>query len=151
MRQATSKTGGGNLMKYIAMSMVCLCVLFSGIAWADVVIIAHKDVAETTLSEKELQEIFLGKRVQWTDNSAVHPATVKESELHEAFLERYIKKSPSQWVTHWKRMVFTGTGTPPEQFDTQQELLDYVAETKGAIGYVDAEVPIENVMTLEVQ
>ena len=138
-------------MKYIIISLMCLLAFSSGIVWADVVIIAHKDVPETEITEKGLQEIFLGKRVQWKDNSVVHPATVKEAELHEAFLEQYMKKSPSQWITHWKRMVFTGNGTPPEQFANQQELLEYVTNTKGAIGYVDAEFPIENVIIIEVQ
>jgi ABC-type phosphate transport system substrate-binding protein len=138
-------------MRRIRFCLVCLLLGFTGTVWADVVIIAHKDVAETALTEKDLQKIFLGKQVQWQDTSAIHPATVKEAELHKAFLEQYIKKSSSQWVTHWKRMVFTGNGTPPEQFANQQELLDYVTKTRGAIGYVDAEFPIENVIILEIQ
>jgi hypothetical protein len=62
-----------------------------------------------------------------------------------------VNKSFAKWNAHWKRMVFTGNGTPPKQFDTQQELLEYVAETEGAIGYVDAETPVENVTIIEVQ
>jgi ABC-type phosphate transport system substrate-binding protein len=120
-------------------------------AWADTLIIAHKDAPEATLSEKELQEIFLGKRVQWQDNSAIHPATVKDKDLHSAFLKQYIKKSVSKWNAHWKRLVFTGNGTPPQQFDTGQALLEYVADTEGAIGYIDAETPVENVTIIEVQ
>jgi ABC-type phosphate transport system substrate-binding protein len=124
---------------------------YSGITWADIVIIAHKDAPETTLSEKDLQEIFLGKRVQWQDTSAIHPVTVKDKDLHGAFLKQYIKKSISKWNAHWKRLVFTGNGTPPQQFKTEQELLEYVAETEGAIGYVDAETSVENVTIIEVQ
>ena len=138
-------------MKRISLCVVCLCLYFSGTAWADMVIIAHQNTPETTVSAKDLQEIFLGKRVQWKDNTAIHPATVKEPELHEAFLKQYVKKTPSQWIAHWKRMVFTGNGTPPQQFTTQQELLKYVADTAGAIGYVDAEFPAENVTIMKVQ
>jgi ABC-type phosphate transport system substrate-binding protein len=120
-------------------------------AWADTVIIAHKGAPETILSEKDLQEIFLGKRVQWQDNSAIHPATVKEKGLHSAFLKQYIKKSVSKWNAHWKRLVFAGNGTPPQQFDSEQELLEYVVETEGAIGYVDVETPVETVTIINVQ
>ena len=133
--------------------LLCLFLGLSGAVWADIVIIAHKDAPETTLSEKDLQEMFLGKQVQWQDNSAIHPVTMKDKNLHNAFLKQYIKKSVSKWNAHWKRLVFTGNGTPPPQFDTEQDLLDYVAETEGAIGYVDAETSIENndVIMIEIQ
>jgi hypothetical protein len=48
-------------------------------------------------------------------------------------------------------MVFTGNGTPPKQFATQQELLEYVATTAGAIGYLDAETPVKHVTIINVQ
>jgi ABC-type phosphate transport system substrate-binding protein len=123
----------------------------SGTAWADMVIIVHQNVPETTITEKTLQEIFLGKRVQWKDNSTIHPVTVREAKLHKAFLKQYVNKSIAKWNAHWKRMVFTGNGTPPKQFTTQQELLEYVAKTAGAIGYVDAEPSIENVTIIAVR
>ena len=138
------------------MKRLSLCIMWVLLCpvkatWADMVIIAYQNTPETTISAKDLQEIFLGKRVQWKDNAAIHPATVKEPELHENFLKRYVKKTPSQWIAHWKRMVFTGNGTPPQQFATQQELLKYVADTAGAIGYVDAELPVEHVTIMKVQ
>jgi ABC-type phosphate transport system substrate-binding protein len=138
-------------MKHIGVCLVCLLVFSSGAAWADTIVIAHSNIPETTITTKELQEIFLGKRVQWQDNTAIHPVTIRDRKLHETFLKQYIQKSPAKWNAHWKRMVFTGNGTPPRQFDTQQELLDYVANTAGAIGYVDAETPVEHVTIIEVQ
>ena len=137
-------------MRRIRICLLGLLLCFSSASWADVIIIAHKESPESSLSAKELQEIFLGKRVQWADNSSIHPATVKEDTLHKAFLKQYIKKSPSQWLAHWKRMVFTGNGTPPKQFDSQEELLDYVAETSGAIGYIDEETAVKNVIILQI-
>jgi ABC-type phosphate transport system substrate-binding protein len=146
-------TQGEIQMRRIRFCLICLLLCFSGATWADMLIIAHKGVPETTISENELQDIFLGKRVQWQDNSAIHPATLKVKDLHSAFLKQYIKKSVSKWNAHWKRMVFTGNGTPPKQFKTEQELLEYVTETEGAIGYIDAETLVDNnkLIMLEVQ
>ena len=134
--------------RFCLLGLLLLC--FSSVSRADVIIIAHQESPESSLSAKELQEIFLGKRVQWADNSTIHPATVKEDTLHKAFLKQYIKKSPSQWLAHWKRLVFTGNGTPPRQFADQKELLDYVAKTSGAIGYIDEEAAAENVIILPI-
>ena len=136
-------------IRFCLLSLLLLC--FSGVSWADVTIIAHKDSSESSLSAKELQEIFLGKRVQWKDNSTIHPSTVKGGALHGDFLKQYVKKSPAQWIAHWKRMVFTGNGTPPKQFASQEELLEYVANTPGAIGYIDEATTAENVLILHIK
>ena len=138
-------------MKRLGICVLCLLVFSSGVTWADILIIANQNVPETTVTKKDLQAMFLGKRVQWKDNTAIHPVTVKEAELHKAFLKQYVKKSFAKWNAHWKRMVFTGNGTPPKQFATQQELLEYVATTTGAIGYVDNGPSIENVTTIAVR
>ena len=138
-------------MKRLGMCLLCLLIFSSGIAWADIVIIAHQDVPEITVTKKDLQEIFLGKRVQWKDNTAIHPVTVKDQKHHSVFLKQYVNKSSAKWNAHWKRMVFTGNGTPPKQFATQQELLDYVANTAGAIGYVDNGPSVENVTIIAVR
>jgi len=138
-------------MQRILISLVCIIGFLSVTAAADVVIIAHKDVPETTLSQKDLQEIFLSKRVQWKDNTTIHHVTVREPSLHKAFLRQYLKKSSAKWNAYWKRMVFTGNGTPPKRFDTQKELLEYVANTAGAVGYIDAEIVTENVNIIVVR
>jgi len=80
------------MKKRIGLCLLCLMVFSSGMAWADILIIAHQKVPETTITAKDLQEIFLGNRVQWKDNSAIKPVTVKDAKLHEAFLKQYIKK-----------------------------------------------------------
>jgi ABC-type phosphate transport system substrate-binding protein len=138
-------------MKHIGIYLLWILILSSGTAWAEMQFIAHKDAPETTLSQKDIQEIFLGKRAQWQDNSAIHPVTVQDEELHNAFLAQYIKKTESKWNAYWRRLVFTGTGTPPPQFETEQELVQYVVKTKGAIGYVDAETPVENVAIIKIK
>lgn len=138
-------------MKCLSLYVLCVCLCFSEATWADMLIIAHQNTSETAISQKDIQEIFLGKRVQWKDNTAIHPATIKEPELHETFLKQYVKKTPSQWIAHWRRMVFTGNGTPPQQFATQEELLEYVVNTSGAIGYVDIKTAVTQATVLKVQ
>ena len=136
-------------IRFCLLGLLLLC--FSATSRADVIIIAHKDNPESSISARELQEIFLGKRVQWKDNSTIHPSTVKGGPLHEDFLKQYVKKSPSQWIAYWKRIVFTGNGTPPKQFASQEELLEYVANTRGAIGYTDEATTTENVAILPIK
>lgn len=113
--------------------------LSMGVAYADILIITNKDVPETRLTQKQIQEIFLGKRVQWKDNSKIRFVTIKESIIHGMFLKQYLKKSGSKWKAYWRRMVFTGRGVPPKVINTEAEIIAYVAKTKGAIGYVSSQ------------
>jgi ABC-type phosphate transport system substrate-binding protein len=95
-------------------------------------------VPENTLTRNDIQEIFLGKRVQWSDHSKIYAATVKD-EVHKMFLKEYLNRTETKWRAYWKRMVFTGRGVPPRSLATEAELIAYIAETKGAVGYISHE------------
>ncbi len=129
-------------MKRVIVGLLAM-VTFSSAAFADVIIIANKDVPENTLNRKEIKEIFLGKRVQWSDHGKIHVAILKKPEFCEAFLKQYLNKSESKWRSYWKRMVFTGRGLPPRSFKTDAEILVHVSETKGAVGCVSSKRILE--------
>ncbi|MDM8551569.1 hypothetical protein QUF72_15890 [Desulfobacterales bacterium HSG2] len=122
-------------MKRLIVGLLAMTA-FSYAAYADVVIIANRNVPENTLSRKEIKEIFLAKRVRWGDHSRIHAATVRDAGIHKMFLKQHLNKSHAKWKLYWKRMVFTGRGVPPISFDTEAEMLAYIAETEGAVGYV---------------
>jgi ABC-type phosphate transport system substrate-binding protein len=58
--------------------------------------------------------------------------------------------TPQQFTNHWRKIVFSGTGKEPRTFDSESELVAFVARTPGAIGYVDSSTPHARVKTLEV-
>ncbi len=126
-------------MKRIIVGVLVMTAMFSSIAFAEVLIIANKEVPESSLSPQEIQEIFLGKRVQWSDNSKIRFVTVGNAEVHSMFLKEYMKLSDADWKMYWKRMVFTGRGMPPETIATEAEMISFVSKTKGAVGYVSSD------------
>ncbi|MCP4353829.1 MAG: hypothetical protein GY795_50930 [Desulfobacterales bacterium] len=125
-------------MKKYIIALLAVTV-FSSAGFADIIIIANKNVPENTLTRKEIKEIFLGKRVQWSDHSKIHVITLKDAGIHKTFLKQYLNKSRSKWKSYWKRMVFTGRGIPPKTIISEAEAIAYVAETKGAVGYISSE------------
>jgi hypothetical protein len=48
-------------------------------------------------------------------------------------------------------VIFTGVGTPPKIFKDAGEMVEYVANTDGAIGYIDSTVQHENVKTVKLK
>ena len=132
--------------------IICLLlVLTVGVSHAQVIIITNKSVNEAKLTKAEIQKIFLGKENQWPDNTKIHVVNLKNEEVHKAFLEEYIGRSATQYKNWWKKMLFTGKGEPPEEFDSVEALVEFVSKTKGAIGYIDTSPENENVKEITVE
>lgn len=103
-----------------------------------VVIIANKNVPDSSLSVEEVKRIFLAKKRLWQDGSKIEFVTLKGCAAHDVFLKSYLEKTPSQYDSYFKNLVFTGRGKALRTFSTEAEVVKYVSGTDGAIGYVSS-------------
>lgn len=102
----------------------------------EILVICNKSAPVESLSRQDIQEIFLGKNRFWSNQDKIIFVTLDEKiPAHRMFLRAYIRKTPVQYVNYWKKMLFTGKGHYPVSFSDEDELIDYVSKTKGAIGY----------------
>ncbi|MCD4820192.1 MAG: hypothetical protein K8S23_16035 [Candidatus Cloacimonetes bacterium] len=131
------------------LSLVWEQPLFLQTAFAEpsVTIIANISVQENSISAKNLKKIYLGKKTTWEDKSKIFFVICEDTELHKSFL-KIIKKTPSQFSNHWKKQIFTGKGKAPLKFETKEALIEYIATTDGAIGYILGSCEADNVKTL---
>jgi ABC-type phosphate transport system substrate-binding protein len=104
----------------------------------DVFIIANKEVPDDSLTRNDIKGIFLGEKVLWNNQQKITFVILK-TKAHEDFLEKYIGNTPAQYRNYWKKMVFTGKSKSPRAFDTAEEIIEYVANTGGAVGYIPSE------------
>ena len=112
---------------------------FPSIAYAgDVVIIVNKSNAASSISGADLENIFLAKKTEWDKGQKIDFVTLQDCPTHNDFLRKYLKKTSSQFQRYFRTLIFTGKGKIPQAFQTEQRLVDYVAGTPGAIGYVSA-------------
>lgn len=127
-------------MKRMFLSVIITVALWGSIelAHAQVTIIVNKTVNVTQLDRETVERIFLGKKSQWSDGTKVIPAVLKSGNVHKQFVKKYLDRDASQFSTYWKQAIFTGRGVPPKSFETEAELIDFVSETPGAIGYVSS-------------
>ncbi|MGD9161335.1 MAG: substrate-binding domain-containing protein [Desulfobacteraceae bacterium] len=116
----------------------------------DLIVIANSSVSDTTLSKNDLTKIYLGKKSSWSNGGKIK-FVVLGGATHAAFLENYVGKTESQFNTFWKKQVFTGKGSPPEKLNSDQAMVDYVAQTAGAIGYVSAGTNVSKVKTITIK
>lgn len=115
----------------------------------EVIVIANKNVSESNLSIDEIKDIFLGEKTSWQDNKKINFVILKDSEVHKEFLETYVNKTPMSYNSYWKKLVFVGKGKAPTTFSSAKELVDYVAATDGAIGYISSDEKTAEVKIIE--
>jgi hypothetical protein len=134
----------------IALAAFCVA-LQAAPALAQVQVVAHPSVALSTISASDLREVFLGGKNTLSDGSSVEPVLAEAGEPHKTFLRKYVGKSEQALRTYLKSLVFTGKGSMPKSFDSDAEIVKYVAATKGAIGYVSPGSDTAGVKKLSVQ
>jgi len=125
-------------------------VVYETSSFADeIIIIANKNVSETSLSTAEIKDIFLGEKSSWQDHTRINFVLSGNDEIHKKFLEKYVNQTPMGYKSYWRKLVFVGKGKAPKSFSSPKELVDYVAKTNGAIGYVSSEEKTAEVKIIE--
>lgn len=129
-----------------AMSIILPCT-----AHALIVTIVHPDVSINAISRGDLKEIYYGKLRRWPDGNRVIPVIYQESSALAAYTQHNFSQSVTQFSTYWKRLVFTGRGSPPKSMSSADAVVDFVASNPGAIGFCPEEEVKEGVKRISVQ
>jgi hypothetical protein len=84
------------------------------------------------------------------DGVRVEPVLLRGGRVHTLFVARYVGKTGTALETYYRSLVFTGKGLMPKALSSEEDMVNYVARTPGAIGYVSAGANVGGVKTLEV-
>lgn len=114
------------------------CLLLGGgtAAFAEDTLIVHGGSAVATLSADQAKDLFLGKKTTWEDGSKVIVVVVKSGASNDGLMG-LVGKNAQQFTTGWKKLVFTGKGSMPEEAADDAAAVAMVAKTPGAIALVD--------------
>jgi ABC-type phosphate transport system substrate-binding protein len=122
------------LRRVLALAVLCLGTS----AFAAPVLIGNKNVAGEKLDAATVKAVFLGKKVAWDGAGRVALAVLKSGPIADTFLQGAVDMNTSAFNNHWRRLAMTGGGTAPKSFEKEEDLRKFVAETPGAIGFVDS-------------
>lgn len=97
-------------------------LLMSQLSWADIVIVASPGVQAPSISEKDIEQIFTGRRNS-IQGRYIKPLDLPEkSPGREAFYKRLMNKDQSQMRMFWARMIFSGKGKAPQAVGSVSDL-----------------------------
>jgi hypothetical protein len=137
------------MKKLLLFVFVLAAALVSTCAHAQTVI-ANPSVKAADVSKSDLRDVFTGASSSF-DGAHVVPVLLKSGAAHEAFLSEYVGKSDSALVATWRNLVFSGQASMPKSVDSDAAMVEYVAHTPGAIGYIGKTSPHEGVKVLTVR
>lgn len=131
--------------------LACLTLaLFLAPAAAQVLIVNDSTtVAELTRNEARLYVTMRLK--QWPDGTQVKLFVLPDdNDLHQRFVNVVLGLYPYQLRRVWDRQIFTGTGQAPTRVSSEDEMIQRVASTPGAIGYIESSEPSLGVRAVQI-
>lgn len=120
-------------------------ILMAGLAMAKenqtviaVVISADQEPTELKLSSNNLNLIYWRKQLFWPKGLPIKPVNLRsQNPIRLEFSKTVLGSAPNAQIDYWNGQYFNGI-LPPYSVNSEEAVLRYVANTKGAIGYVNA-------------
>lgn len=95
-------------------------------------------LANEAFSISELNLIYWRKQLYWPKGQRIKPVNLRpEHPLRQQFSQTVLGSLPKKQIDYWNGQYFNGI-LPPYSVNSEEAVLRYVAQTSGAIGYVDA-------------
>jgi TonB family protein len=118
------------------LAMVTTVAFFTAGCAGQVTIVANPNVKADTITSRELRKVFLAEKSSLADGSRVQPVFQKSGSVHEAFVRDFLGQTPENLTAYYGALVFTGKAATPKAFEGDEQVLEFVKKTPGAIGYI---------------
>lgn len=123
-------------------------VLWAVSASAQVAIIAHKDVPMDSLTKTQLADFYSCEVKLWEKELPVVVVDLRtQSEVKDAFYQ-FLGMTAARMKSIWLKRLLMGEGVEPLVVKSEEEMLQKVAATAGALGFVNASKVTSEVKTL---
>ena len=138
-------------MNGIFRTISTLVIAFSStVAMADVAIISNPDDNIGKIDIYNVKNIFLGERKSFPNGINANPINhTQGSPARKIFFHNILGITEQAHDGHWlrkqKKRTMRTTAYPPEEAGSYTDVLKTVANTSGAIGYIDASMVNDSV------
>lgn len=121
-------------MKKLSLSLAVTAILsFSTMScFAEVVIVVNAKNPAPNMSSEQASQYFLGKSTTLTPIDQTEGSAIRTE-----FYKKLADKEGSQVKAIWSKLVFTGKGTLPKEFPSNEAVKKAIAADVNAIGYIE--------------
>ncbi|MEZ0313095.1 MAG: hypothetical protein ACAI38_15070 [Myxococcota bacterium] len=115
-------------------------------------VIVHRDNPLTSADRKLIADLFLKRRTTWPDHEGVRPVDLaSESPVRQRFTTAVLGKTVPQVRSYWQQRIFTGRELPPLELASDQDVVKFVTNNRGAIAYVSSDAGIGEAKALQIK
>jgi hypothetical protein len=107
---------------------------------------------EPSVTREFLADAFLKKTTRWPSGEPLRPVDQRyDSSVRSSFSEGVLLRSAAAIRSYWQQRIFSGRGVPPPELETDADVLRYVQQNPGAVGYVSGRTAPGEVKVLTVR
>lgn len=126
----------------LVLASACISPVFAG----EIHVVVNKNAGVSKLDEREIKNIFMARRDTFPNGKNVIPLDRSaSSDVYESFYSQVLRKNLAELNAYWSRKMFTGSGMPPRQIASGEEIVRLVSENVAYIGYVEDGVALDGV------
>ena len=102
-----------------------------------IVVASSQNLDDLKLAPNQLNLIYWRKQLYWPKGLRIKPVNLStEHALRLQFSQAVLGSMPLAQIDYWNGQYFNGV-LPPYSVNSEEAVLRYVTQTKGAIGYID--------------
>ena len=116
-------------------------------------LIVNSENPVETMSIDQISKTFFKKISHWENGARIMPVDLTNSStIRVSFSKSVLGKNVSAVKAFWQKQIFSGRGVPPPEKRNEKDVLQFVSENLGAIGYVSVKTSINGsgVKTLKI-
>lgn len=102
------------------------------------IIVSNATSIKEALRQDELARIYRRKKLFWENGTPIVPLNLPTTtSLRRTFSRTILGEQPEEMDAYWNEQYFHGI-SPPYVLASEEAVVEFVATTPGAIGYVNA-------------
>lgn len=148
MRESHGRERGARGWRYgwvllLALTASTLGGAADGVETPGCKVIVNAEVDGAAVPRDLLADIFLKKVNRWGDGLPIKAVDQSmSSDVRRQFTRNILGRSSAEMLNYWVQQINKGT-RPPAVMESDVEVLEYVAGTPGAIGYVSEDTTLD--------
>lgn len=123
------------MMKNIINLSLLMSLFISRVHAGDIVIIGNSNVPKIDITT--VQKIYTGKVISVSDINVTPIAVKTGTPTRNRFLQDFMNQDEEKYTGYWTVRRYVGKGTPPNELDSAEAVINFVQSTPGAVGYID--------------
>ena len=115
-------------------------------------VIVHPENPAGSVEKEFLSDVFLRKTTRWPDGEAVRAVDLRaDSPVRRKFSQSIVGRPVAAVKSYWQQNIFSGRDVPPPEVGGDAEVLKFVREHRGAVGYVSPQADVSGVKVLGIR